>query len=106
MQNSAVVRCGERASYLPYDVCGTPEICSLGSDNPPEAEAIHILHDNERLPIRQLTDVKYADDAGMIDSRQGLNFLLELSHSPFVFYFALVQDFDHHWARKHLFVRG
>src|SRR5687768_8673348 len=100
MQNPAFVGGGERASYLPYDVCGAPEICSFGSDNLSETEAINILHDNERLAIRQLTDVKYADDAGMIDSRQGFNFLFELSHSPFVFYFALVQYFDHHWPGK------
>jgi hypothetical protein len=60
-----------------------------------QGSAVDVLHDEIRLAVRQLAVVQNPDDAGMIDARQRLFFLLKFLYDPGVLQRLLEQHFDH-----------
>src|SRR5437899_3492817 len=106
MENATFVRGAEGATDLADNIRGLPQVHAFGPDHGPQADTIHVLHDDVGLAIRELTRVEDAHDAGMIDAGQRFNLLPEFLDAVLVFRRVVAHHLDHYGSRDHLFIGG
>ena len=89
---------------LSHNVGHAPELHAVLADLGAQRNALDKLHHQERLAIGSFPHIEDADNAGMVDPRQGFDLLLKFFLEVGVWIGFVLENFDDHGFRKQLLV--